>query len=181
MSAKVIFHSYVLDGKIKFDKASNGADTASFCIKNGDEKYRMVLFSDGTDQSPFSRMKACVEKGFLDKGKPIWVEAEMSYYEKTIISEDAWKKISSTVSNKVLEDLFGSTENPSKGKFPRFKVTDWDFAIPKDYLDAQKGVKTSDLTNESREPDMNQNDSHDNSSEKNSSIQPLTLSGRFSL
>ena len=34
MSAKVIFHSYVLDGKIKFDKASNGADTASFCIKN---------------------------------------------------------------------------------------------------------------------------------------------------
>lgn len=53
MSAKVIFHSYVLDGKIKFDKASNGADTASFCIKNGDEKYRMVLFSEGTDQSPF--------------------------------------------------------------------------------------------------------------------------------
>ena len=33
MSAKVIFHSYVLDGKVKFDKASNGADTASFCIK----------------------------------------------------------------------------------------------------------------------------------------------------
>lgn len=36
MSAKVIFHSYVLDGKVKFDKASNGADTASFCIKNGE-------------------------------------------------------------------------------------------------------------------------------------------------
>lgn len=92
MSAKVIFHSYVLDGKIKFDKASNGADTASFCIKNGDEKYRMVLFSDGTDQSPFSRMKTCVEKGFLDKGKPIWVEAEMSYYQKKMISDEAWEK-----------------------------------------------------------------------------------------
>lgn len=60
--------------------------------KNGDEKYRMVLFSDGTDQSPFSRMKTCVEKGFLDKGKPIWVEAEMSYYQKKMISDEAWEK-----------------------------------------------------------------------------------------
>ena len=38
MSAKVIFHSYVLDGKIKFDKASNGADTASFLYKKTEMK-----------------------------------------------------------------------------------------------------------------------------------------------
>ena len=172
MSAKVIFHSYVLDGKIKFDKASNGADTASFCIKNGDEKYRMVLFSDGTDQSPFSRMKTCVEKGFLDKGKPIWVEAEMSYYQKKMMSDEAWEKISSSVSDKILTDLFGSTENPSKGKFPRFKVTDWDFAIPKDYLDARKEIKEA--------PSKKLNDGENSGSSKKETIQPLSLSGRFS-
>ena len=96
----------------------------------------------------------------------------MSYYEKTIISEDAWKKISSTVSNKVLEDLFGSTENPSKGKFPRFKVTDWDFAIPKDYLDAKKEIKKT--------TSKKLNDGENSGSSKKETIQPLSLSGRFS-
>lgn len=120
----------------------------------------------------FSRMKTCVEKGFLDKGKPIWVEAEMSYYQKKMISDEAWEKISSSVSDKILTDLFGSTENPSKGKFPRFKVTDWDFAIPKDYLDARKEIKEA--------PSKKLNDGENSGSSKKETIQPLSLSGRFS-
>lgn len=103
----------------------------------------MVLFSDGTDQSPFSRMKTCVEKGFLDKGKPIWVEAEMSYYQKKMISDEAWEKISSSVSDKILTDLFGSTENPSKGKFPRFKVNRLGFRYSKRLFGRPKRNKRS--------------------------------------
>lgn len=85
-------------------------------------------------------------------------------------------KLSSDECEKILKfrhgDLFGSTENPSKGKFPRFKVTDWDFAIPKDYLDARKEIKEA--------PSKKLNDGENSGSSKKETIQPLSLSGRFS-
>ena len=68
--------------------------------------------------------------------------------------------------------LFKPWENPSKGKFPRFKVTDWDFAIPKDYLDAKKEIKKT--------TSKKLNDGENSGSSKKETIQPLSLSGRFS-
>lgn len=143
MGVRVTFNSVLLDSDISFSKASNGYETASFCIKKGNEKYKMILFADRNEQNPYTRMRTCVEKGYLSKGKPIWIEADMSYYEKSVIPEDTWNKLVGKLSKKDIESLFGSTENPSKGKFPRFKVLDWDFAIPKEYRDAGKKTTVS--------------------------------------
>lgn len=147
MGIKVCFYSVILDGDVKFGRAANGYDTASFIVRKGNEKYRMILFSDNNEQNPFTRLKSCVEKGFLVKGKPIWLEAEMSYYEKSIIPDQVWEKLKTKLPEQLLEDIFGSTENPSKGKFPRFKVTDWDFSIPREAVD-EKDKKTEAVKND---------------------------------
>lgn len=57
----------------------------------------------------------------------------MTYYEKVIIPDSAWKGLLKQIPEQDIKRIFGSTKNPSKGKFPRFKVTGWDFAIPKEY------------------------------------------------
>lgn len=143
MGVRTLFHSVILDGEINFSKAVNGCDTASFCVKNGNEKYKMILFSDQNEKNPFTRMRSCVEKGALVKGKPLWIEAEMSYYEKSIIPDEAWKMLIKDIPYKEVENIFGSTENPSKGKFPRFKVTDWNFAIPSECHNTRKTTPSS--------------------------------------
>lgn len=133
MSIKVMFHSVLLDSDIAFSTTSNGSDMASFCVRHGNEKYKMLLFADANENNCFTRMRTCVEKGFLKKGKPLWIEAEMTYYEKVIIPDSAWKGLLKQIPEQDIKRIFGSTKNPSKGKFPRFKVTGWDFAIPKEY------------------------------------------------
>ena len=140
MGVKVMFPSVVLDGEIKFGKAVNDCDTASFCVKYGNEKYRMILFSDQNEKNSYTRMRTCVEKGALFKGTPLWIEAEMTYYEKSIIPDELWNTLVENASAKTVKSIFGSTQNPSKGKFPRFKVTDWNFAIPREYHDSHKNT-----------------------------------------
>lgn len=153
MGVRTLFYSVVLDGDVKFSKAANGCDTASFCVKYGNEKYRMILFSDQNEKNPYTRMKTCVEKGALTKGKPLWIEAEMTYYEKSIIPDESWNELISDIPNEKVEQIFGSTKNPSKGKFPRFKVTEWDFAIPKECHDTLKPVSASSSSGyETKEP-----------------------------
>lgn len=138
MGVKVMFPSVILDGEIKFGKAVNNCDTASFCVKYENEKYRMILFSDQNEKNPYTRMKTCVEKSTLSKGTPLWIEAEMTYYEKSIIPDELWDALVKKASAETVKSMFGSTQNPSKGKFPRFKVTDWNFAIPREYHDSHK-------------------------------------------
>lgn len=141
MAIKVTFFSVMLDGKITFGKAANDSDIATFYIKHGAEKYRMVLFADANEKNPYTRMKTCVEKGFLEKGKPIWVEAEMSYYDRNFITDDIWEKLIADIPKQKLDALLGGSQNPTKGRFPQFKVINWDFAIPKDCLEGKKEEK----------------------------------------
>lgn len=130
--ALCIFQSAILQTDIQFKKAKNETKTAVFVIRKGDDHYRCTLFDDGTETGPYQRMYKMREK--LVKGKVITVEAEMTLYERPMVPDKEWDKI--VDNNK--ESKYPAGINPTKAKFPQFKVRDWDYSIPIEYYEKEK-------------------------------------------
>lgn len=122
---KVSFYSVLLDGTIKFKTGKE--EYAIFYIASGKDKYRMICFNDAPC---YGRLKTCAEKGYLAKNKPVWIEAEMTMYEDKVIADSLWNTLVNHSEETIIK-TFGSTTNPTGIWMPQFKVTNWDFAIPK--------------------------------------------------
>lgn len=133
--ALCIFQSAILQTEIQFKRAKNDAKTAIFVIRKGDDHYRCILFDDGTETGPYQRMYKMREK--LKKGKVITVEAEMTLYERPMIPDNVWSKIVENNDN----SKYPEGINPTKAKFPQFKVRDWDYSIPIEYYEKDKEKK----------------------------------------
>lgn len=127
-----LFQSAVLQSGINFSKAKNGTETATFILRKSNDNYRCILFDDGTSNGAYARMKKMQEK--LKKGKVLNAECEMTLYERSMIPENIWNQLVKESGTCPYKDGL----NPTKGKFPQFKVKDWDYAIPVEYYTKEK-------------------------------------------
>ena len=78
----------------------------------------------------------------LKKGKVITVEAEMTLYERPMIPDNVWSKIVENNDN----SKYPEGINPTKAKFPQFKVRDRDYSIPIEYYEKDKEKKKKETT-----------------------------------
>lgn len=133
---KTIFESAILQSDISFQKAKNESYMCSFILRKGEDSYKCTLFDDERKRSPYKKMKSLYNKGKLKKGTVLNVDAEMSMFEKNLVSDSVWKEL--LKENPAGDKYFPDGVNPTLGKFPQFRVKDWDYAIPVEYYRSNK-------------------------------------------
>lgn len=132
----VNFQSAILQTDIVFGRTKHDSKMATFVLKKGNDVYRCTLFEDDKSKVPFEKMHSLATAGKLKKGTVLNVEAEMTMFSRSLLDDIMWASI---LNNLPPEHREGVPEiNPTLAKFPQFRVRDWDFALPKEYYEANK-------------------------------------------